>query len=106
MFDRLSDGFNSAIKKLSGRGTISESNVREAMEDVRTALLEADVHYEVVEEFTENVVEQAKGQKVLESLKPGQQMIGIVNDELIRLMSQGDDSQPGIPRVSPGRPLS
>lgn len=102
MFDRLSDGFNSAIKKLSGRGTISESNVREAMEDVRTALLEADVHYEVVEEFTENVVEQAKGQKVLESLKPGQQMIGIVNDELIRLMSQGDDSQPGIPRVSPG----
>lgn len=102
MFDRLSDGFNSAIKKLSGRGTISESNVRDAMEDVRTALLEADVHYDIVEEFTDAVVEQAKGQKVLDSLKPGQQMIGIVNDELIRLMSQGDETQPGLPRVSPG----
>ena len=91
MFNNLSDRFEGALRKLSGRGKISESNVREAMEDVRTALLEADVHYEVVEEFVEAVLEQAVGEEVLSSLKPAQQMIKIVNDELVRVLGGEED---------------
>ncbi|MCA9311101.1 MAG: signal recognition particle receptor subunit alpha, partial [Phycisphaerales bacterium] len=102
MFDRLSEGFSSAFRRLSGKGRISESNVREAMEDVRTALLEADVHYEIVNEFCDQVVEDAIGHEVTKSLQPGQEMIGIVNNALVRLISQGEDAQPGVPRMSPG----
>ena len=86
MLDTLSDRFNSAFRSLSGRGRISESNVREAMGEVRTALLEADVHYDVVKKFCDEVVADALGEKVIESLKPGQQMIEIVNRRLIDLM--------------------
>jgi signal recognition particle subunit SRP54 len=102
MFDRLSDGFNKALKKLSGQGRISEDNVREAMSEVRTALLEADVHLDVVKEFCAEVQTQAMGEEVLASLKPGQQMIGIVHKALVDLISQGAEVQPGIPKVSPG----
>ncbi len=86
MLDTLSDRFNAAFRSLSGRGRISEANVREAMSDVRTALLEADVHYDVVKTFCDEVVEDAMGEKVIESLKPGQQMIEIVNRRLVELM--------------------
>ena len=86
MFDTLSDRFNSAFRKLSGQGTISESNVREAMREVRTALLEADVNVEVAKQFCDEVVQDALGAEVVKSLKPGQQMIGIVNDRLVQLM--------------------
>jgi signal recognition particle subunit SRP54 len=104
MFNNLSDKFEGALRKLSGRGKISESNVREAMEEVRTALLEADAHYEVVEEFTEAVLQQAVGEEVLSSLKPAQQMIKIVNDELVRVLGGEDDptsEDPTQPEVSP-----
>ena len=101
MFDRLSDGFNSALKRLSGRGKITEANVREAMEDVRTALLEADVHYDVVNEFCEQIVTNAVGQAITESLKPGQEMIGIVHSTLVELISGGEEETPGVMRVSP-----
>ena len=63
MFDRINDAFGGAFRKLSGRGTISEANVREAMEEVREALLEADVHYEVAESFCAKVLEQAAGEE-------------------------------------------
>ncbi|MEX2389743.1 MAG: signal recognition particle protein [Phycisphaeraceae bacterium] len=86
MFGNLSDKFESALRKLSGQGKISESNVREAMDDVRTALLEADVHYEVVEQFVASVQDKALGQEVLSAVKPGQQMIKIVHDELVELL--------------------
>ena len=111
MFNNLSDKFEGALRKLSGRGKISESNVREAMEEVRTALLEADAHYEVVEDFTESVLQKAVGEDVLSSLKPAQQMIGIVNDELVRVLGGEDDdtsadptqpAQPPIMFVDPG----
>jgi len=102
MFGNLSDAFSSTFRNLSGRGRISEANVREAMEDVRAALLEADVHYEVVEEFNQRVLNKATGEEVLSSLKPGQQMIKIVNDELIRTMTADDDDQPGLLMVDPG----
>jgi signal recognition particle subunit SRP54 len=100
MFDRLSDGFNSAFRKLSGRGRISESNVREAMDEVRTALLEADVHYEIANDFCEDVIQRANGQEVLKSLKPGQQMIGIVNEALVELIGGEKPSEDGTPTAS------
>ncbi len=90
MFDALTDKFNNALKKLSGRGRISEANVRQAMGEVRNALLEADVHYEVVKHFCEDVTEKAVGQEVLDSLRPGEQMIKIVHDELAELMGPVD----------------
>ena len=110
MFGNLTDQFSNALRKLSGKGKISESNVREAMDEVRTALLEADVHYEVVEQFCANVQEQALGEDVLTSLKPGQQMIKIVHDELVAVMSgvpvgqEADEFEAGagIMFVSPG----
>ena len=83
MFENLTDKFSDAFRKLSGRGRISESNITEAMDDVRTALLEADVHYEVVDSFIAKISELAMGAQVLSSLKPAQLMIKIVNDELV-----------------------
>ena len=90
MFDTLSEKLTSSIRNLSGRGKISESNVREAMENVRRALLEADVHVDVVTEFCENVVNDALGANVTSSLKPGEEMIGIVNQRLIDVMGPVD----------------
>lgn len=106
MFDRVSDSFNGVFKKLSGNSTISESNVREAMDEVRHALLEADVHYEVAEDFCAKVLEDAKGQQVTKSLKPGQEMIGIVHRRLVELFGGDPDAQeqpapPGIVRMTP-----
>ncbi|MEQ8850556.1 MAG: signal recognition particle protein [Phycisphaerales bacterium] len=115
MFDRLSDGFNGVFRKLSGKGSISEANVREAMDEVRTALLEADVQYDVVETFCERVMADAVGREVTKSLKPGQEMIGIVNRRLVELLGGDPDADPseamtpggmgagpGILKVSPG----
>ncbi|MEM6749340.1 MAG: signal recognition particle protein [Planctomycetota bacterium] len=110
MFDALSDKFDVAMRKLSGRGKISEANVREAMDDVRTALLEADVQYEVAQHFCDRCIDQALGQEVLASLKPGEQMIKVVHDELARLLggdqALGPDGQPApeapLYFVSPG----
>jgi signal recognition particle subunit SRP54 len=90
MLDALTDKFSGVFRKLSGRGKISEANVREAMAEVRTALLEADVHYDVVKDFTEKVTQKAIGTEVLTSLHPGQQMIKIVYDELVALMGPVD----------------
>lgn len=95
MFGNLSEKFEGALRKLSGKGEISESNVREAMDDVRTALLEADVHYEVAENFCEAVLKKALGTEVLQSVKPGEQMIKIVHDELVTMISP-----PAPPEVS------
>jgi signal recognition particle subunit SRP54 len=102
MFGHLSDRFSDVFRKLAGRGKLSESNVREAMEEVRTALLEADVHYEVVQSFCDGVQEKALGTEVLTSLHPGQLMIKIVYDELVRLMGAGDALPGTIMYVSPG----
>jgi len=101
MFNQLSDGFNSVFRKLSGKAEISEANVREAMADVETALLEADVHYDVVKKFCSDVVQDAIGREVTKSLKPGQEMIGIVHERLVELLG-GDGENPGIMKVSPG----
>src|SRR5688572_30081719 len=86
MFERLSDSFSGVLRKLAGKATISESNVSEAMEDVRTALLEADVQLEVVDDFCKSVIEDAKGQRVTKSVDPGQEMIAIVHDRLVEFL--------------------
>ncbi len=98
MFATLSERFNETFRKLSGRGRISEANVAEAMREVRTALLEADVHYDVVKKFCDEVLEDALGEEVTRSLKPGQEMIGIVHKRLVELMGP---VEPGIMFVSP-----
>ena len=90
-FESLSDKLSAAFKRLRGKGRLSENDVKEAMREVRLALLEADVSYKVVKDFVKRVTERAVGRDVLESLSPAQMVIKIVNEELIALM--GSESQ-------------
>ena len=94
MFDSLSDRLGSVFDKLRGRGALNEADVREAMREVRIALLEADVALPVVRRFIDSVTEQAVGQSVLKSVTPGQQVVKIVNDALIEML--GGDDVPGL----------
>jgi signal recognition particle subunit SRP54 len=86
MFESLSEKLSRTFKKLRGQGKLTEKNIQEALKEVRMALLEADVNYKVVKKFVEDIRQSATGQEVLDSLTPGQQVIKIVNEELIRLM--------------------
>jgi len=86
MFESLSEKLSRTFKKLKGQGKLSEKNIQDALKEVRMALLEADVNYKVVKQFVEDIRRSAMGQEVLDSLTPGQQVIKIVNEELIRLM--------------------
>ena len=99
MFENLSDRFGSIFRNLSGRGRIDELNVQDAMREVRAALLEADVHVDVVKHFTDDVLKEAVGRDVTKSLKPGQEMVGIVHQKLVDLMGPVD---PSIMMVDPG----
>ncbi|HEX3355888.1 MAG TPA: signal recognition particle receptor subunit alpha, partial [Tepidisphaeraceae bacterium] len=85
MFDVLTDKLSGALRSLSGKGRISEENIRESMREVRTALLEADVNFQVVQDFVQHVTDKAIGQEVIKSLQPGQLMVKIVYDELVNL---------------------
>ena len=85
-FEGLSDRLDNAFKKLKSKGSLTESDVRDAMREVRLALLEADVNYKVAKDFTNSVTERAIGAKVMESLTPAQMVIKIVNEELTALM--------------------
>ena len=86
VFDALSDRLQAALGDVRSRGKLTEDDVAKAMRQVRLALLEADVNFKVVKQFTEAVRERALGEQVLESLNPGQQVVKIVNDELTTLM--------------------
>jgi signal recognition particle subunit SRP54 len=86
MFDSLQDGLKGAFKSLRGKGKLTEGNMREGLKLVEQSLLEADVSYDVVKEFMHNVTEQALGEKVLLSLNPSDQLVGIVHQELINLL--------------------
>ncbi len=90
MLESLTDRLSGVFRGLSGRGRVSEENIRESMREVRTALLEADVNFQVVKEFTDKVVEKAIGQEVIRSLQPGQLMVKIVYDELVQLLGPVD----------------
>ena len=90
MFESLSASLSSAFNSLRGRGRLTEANMREGLGGVRTALLEADVASDVVDDFLERVADDAIGAKVLESLDPAQQLVGIVHRELVNLMGPVD----------------
>ena len=85
-FEGLSDKLENAFKRLRSKGSLTEADVREAMREVRLALLEADVNYKVAKDFTARVTERAIGAQVMESLTPAQMVIKIVNEELVELM--------------------
>jgi signal recognition particle subunit SRP54 len=86
MFESLSEKLNKTFKKLTGQGRLNVSNIEEALKEVRLSLLEADVNYKVVKQFIDDIRTKAIGQEVLDSLTPGQQVIKIVNEALVRLM--------------------
>ena len=90
-FEGLSEKLNAAFRRLRGKGRITEADVREAMKEVRLALLDADVSYGVVKDFVAKVTDRAIGADVLESLTPAQQIIKIVNEELTALMGGGNE---------------
>ena len=85
-FESLSEKISAVFKKLKSKGKLSESDVKSSMREVRMALLEADVNYKVAKNFTDNIIERAIGEKVMESLTPAQMVIKIVNEELTSLM--------------------
>src|ERR687886_400988 len=90
MFEGIQRGLSDAMKKLRGRGRITEENVKEGLRLVRTSLLEADVNYDVANAFTQRVTDQAVGQEVLRTLDPSEQIVNIIYQELVRLMGPVD----------------
>ncbi len=94
-FDNLSERLQMSLRRVTGKGRLTEKDIEEMMREVRLSLLEADVNFKVVKTFTQNVKEQALGEKILKGLNPGQQVVKIVNDELTRIMGE-KESQVGI----------
>jgi len=92
MFEGLTKGLQSALGSISGAGRLTESNIRDGMRAVRQSLLEADVSYEIAQDFVGRVTEQAVGERVLKSLRPSDEIVGIVHQELINLMGPVDSS--------------
>ncbi len=86
MFNNLSDKFDGIFKKLKGHGKLTEQNIEESMREVKRALLEADVNFKIVKNFTKEVTKRAVGQEVMKSLTPGNQVVKIVHEQLIQLM--------------------
>jgi signal recognition particle subunit SRP54 len=92
MFENLTDRLGSALRNLRGVGKLSEENMADALREVRTALLSADVHFKVAREFIERVKAQVDGQEVLKSVTPGQMIVKIINDELVALLGEGSQA--------------
>ena len=99
-FESLSEKLNAAFKRLRGKGRLSEADIKEAMREVRLALLEADVNFKVARDFVKTVSERAVGRDVLESLTPAQMVIKIVNEQLVSLMG-GENAKLNISSKSP-----
>ena len=99
MFESLTDKLSSALRNLRGVGKLTEDNMADALKEVRTALLSADVHFKVAREFIERVQTACVGQEVLKGVAPGQQIVKIINDELVRLLGEGTTD------LSTARPL-
>ena len=101
-FEGLSEKLQNAFKKLTGKGKLNEQNIKDAMREVRMALLEADVNYLVVKDFIKKVTERCVGAEILANLNAGQQVIKIVNEELTALMG-GSNAQltwsPAVPTI-------
>jgi signal recognition particle subunit SRP54 len=99
MFESLTEKLGTALRNLRGVGKLTEENMAEALKEVRTALLAADVHFKVAREFVERVQQQCVGQEVLKGVAPGQQVVKIIHDELVRLLGEGTTD------LSAARPL-
>jgi len=95
MFESLTDKLSAALRHLRGVGRLTEANMAEALAEVRTALLSADVHFKVAREFVERVQAQCAGQEVLKGVTPGQQIVKIIQDELVRLLGEGSTALSG-----------
>ncbi|MGD8453479.1 MAG: signal recognition particle protein [Phycisphaerae bacterium] len=98
MFDQLSEKLNGVFRSIRGRGRITEANVREAMREIRTALLEADVHVQVARKFCDDCQEKAIGMRVLDTLRPEQVMVKVVHDELVQIMGPIETRIPFVSR--------
>ena len=92
MFENLTDRLNASFKRIRGQAKLTEENIKDTLREVRMALLEADVALTVVRDFTDAVKVRALGQDVMQSLSPGQAMLKIVNEELVKLMGQANES--------------
>jgi signal recognition particle subunit SRP54 len=99
MFESLTEKLGSALRNLRGVGKLTEENMADALKEVRTALLAADVHFKVARDFVERIQTACVGQEVLKSVTPGQQVVKIINDELVQLLGEGQTT------LSPARPL-
>ncbi|BBB31931.1 signal recognition particle subunit SRP54 [Thermotomaculum hydrothermale] len=88
MFDQLTDKLNNAFRKIKGVARITERNIEEPLREIRMALLEADVNYKIVKQFTESIKQKALGVEVSKALNPGQQFIKIVHDELVKVLGE------------------
>jgi signal recognition particle subunit SRP54 len=95
MFESLTDKLGSALRNLRGVGKLTETNMTDALKEVRTALLAADVHFKVARDFVDQVQTQCIGQEVLKSVTPGQQVVKIINDELVKLLGEGETTLSG-----------
>ena len=92
MFENLSDRLSGTIKKLRGQARLTEDNIKDSLREVRMALLEADVALPVVKELINRIRERAVGQEVVQSITPGQTLIKVVNDELVEVMGQVNET--------------
>jgi signal recognition particle subunit SRP54 len=99
MFESLTEKLGNALRNLRGVGKLTDENMADALKEVRTALLSADVHFKVVREFVERVQTQCVGQEVLKGVAPGQQIVKIIHDELVKLLGEGSTA------LSTARPL-
>ena len=99
MFESLTDKLTGALRNLRGVGSLSEANMADALKEVRAALLAADVHFKVAREFIDRVQAECTGQQVLKSVTPGQQVVKIIHDELVKLLGEGTTE------LAPKRPL-
>jgi signal recognition particle subunit SRP54 len=99
-FEGLAERLQGTMKKIKGKGKVSEQDVKDMMREVRLALLEADVNFKVVKQFIKDVKERAVGQEVMESLTPGQQVVKVVNEELTQLMG-GEQSKIAVAQKAP-----
>ena len=91
MLEKITGTFSGIVKTLSGKSTITEKNIEETVEQIKMALLEADVNLRVVRRFVNSTIEEAKGEKVLKAVDPGQQFVKIIYDKIVAML--GDENK-------------
>ena len=91
MLEKITDTFSSIVRTISGKSTITEKNIEDSVEQIKMALLEADVNLRVVRRFVNSTIEEAKGEKVLKAVDPGQQFVKIIYDKIVAML--GDETK-------------